>query len=303
MKKTILTMALAGLVGAACVGGAVVAQAPSKGKAAAAYKAPRGPGGHPDLSGVWSVMNTANWDVEPHAARSALMMRPGPIVPVPDRSVVALGAIGAVPAGMGVVVGGKLPYTPEALKVRDENRAQYITIAEKGEKTEHYVARDPEVRCFLPGVPRANYMSHPFQIFHSDQAMLVAYEYAGAVRNVLFKDPGPAPVDSWMGQSVGKWEGDTLVVTVTGQLDGSWFDRSGNHHSGEMTVVERWTPTGPNTLRYEAEITDAATFTRPWKMSMNLYRRLGEDGRLQQFKCVEFVEELIYGHLRKEPLK
>jgi len=122
------------------------------------------------------------------------------------------------------------------------------------------------------------------------------------VRNVLFTDPGPAPVDSWMGQSVAKWEGDTLVVTVTGQLDRTWFDRSGNHHSGEMKVVERWTPTGPNTMRYEAEITDPVTFTKPWKMSMNLYRRLGEDGRLQQFKCVEFVEELIYGHLRKNPV-
>jgi hypothetical protein len=145
-------------------------------------------------------------------------------------------------------------------------------------------------------------MSYPFQIFQSEKQMLIAYEYAGAVRNVLFTDPGPAPVDSWMGQSVAHWEGDTLVVVVTGQNDSTWFDRAGNFHSADMKVVERWTPTGPNLMRYEAEVTDPSTFTRPWKMSMNLYRHVGDDARLGQFKCVEFVEELMYGKLRKNPL-
>jgi hypothetical protein len=145
-------------------------------------------------------------------------------------------------------------------------------------------------------------MTHPFQIFQSEKQMLFAYEYAGAVRNMMFNDPGPAPVDSWMGQSVAHWEGDSLVVVVTGQNDSTWFDRAGNFHSADMKVVERYTPTGPNVMRYEAEISDANTFTRPWKMSMNLYRRVGDDARLGQFKCVEFVEELMYGHLRKNPL-
>jgi hypothetical protein len=286
MIRTVIALALAGVV----VGGQAQAQ-PARAKAAATYKAPRGPDRvHPDLNGVWQVMNTANWDIEPHAARAALQFRPGPVTPVPAKEVVALGAVGAVPAGLGVVEGGEIPYTPEARKIRDENRADYLK-------------RDPEVKCYLPGVPRANYMHLPFQIFQSDKATLIAYEYAGAVRNILFTDPGEAPVDSWMGQSVGKWEGDTLVVTVTGQLDSSWLDRAGNHHSGDMKVVERWTPTSPTTMRYEATITDPNTFTRPWKMSMNLYKRVGEDARLQQFKCVEFVEELMYGHLRKEPLK
>ncbi len=286
MIRTVVALALASVV----FGGQAQAQ-PAKAKAAAAYKAPRGPDGrHPDFNGVWQVMHSANWDIEPHAARAALQFRPGPVVPVPAKEVVALGAVGAVPAGLGVVEGGEIPYTPEAKKLRDENRADYLK-------------RDPEVKCYLPGVPRANYMHLPFQIFQSDKATLIAYEYAGAVRNILFTDPGPAPVDSWMGQSVGKWEGDTLVVTVIGQLDSSWFDRAGNHHSADMKVVERWTPTGPGVMRYEAEITDPNTFTRPWKMSMNLYRRVGEDARLQQFKCVEFVEELMYGSLRKEPLK
>jgi hypothetical protein len=247
-------------------------------------------GGHPNFSGVWSVMNTANWDIEPHLARAALELRPGPVVPVPAKAIVALGAVGSVPAGMGVVEGGKIPYTAEAL-------------AKKLDNQKHYLERDPEVKCDLPGVPRANYMSLPFQIVQSGKTFLMSYEYAGGVRDVLFTDPGAAPIDSWMGQSVGKWDGDTLVITVTGQNDNTWFDRAGNFHSADMKVVERWTLTSPNTIRYEAEITDPATFTKPWKMSMNLYRRLGEDARLQQFKCVEFVEELMYGDLRKEPVK
>ena len=302
MIRTLLALALAGAVVSSQAQAAVTtttttttkaapaAKMPTKG-AMAAYHAPRGPDGkHPDLNGVWQVMNTANYNIEPHASSAALQMRPGPVVPVPAKDVLALGAVGSVPAGLGVVEGGAIPYTPEALKQRDANKADWIH-------------KDPEIKCYLPGVPRANYMALPFQIFQSESATLIAYEYAGAVRNLQFKDPGPAPVDSWMGQSVAHWEGDTLVVVVTGMLDSTWFDRAGNFHSGDMKVTERWTPTGPGVMRYEAMIEDPATFTRPWKMSMNLYKHVGDDARLQQFKCVEFVEELMYGHLRKEPLK
>ncbi|MGA0605295.1 hypothetical protein ACO2Q0_04775 [Phenylobacterium sp. VNQ135] len=288
MIRIAAALAVAGLV---VSGPAAMAQPKAKAGAQATYKAPRLTGTKlPDLNGVWQVMNSAGWDVEPHAARAALQMRPGPYIPVPAKDVLALGAVGAVPGGLGVVEGGEIPYTPDARKMRDENRANYLD-------------RDPEVKCYLPGVPRANYMHLPFQIFQSEKSLMIAYEYAGAVRNVMFDDPGPAPVDSWMGQSVAKWDGDSLVITVTGQNDRTWFDRAGNHHSANMTVVERYTPTGPNTMRYEATITDPDTFTRPWKMSMNLYKRVGEDAQLNQFKCVEFVEELMYGHLRKEPLK
>jgi hypothetical protein len=286
MNRILAALAVIGLAVTA-----PIAQAQAKPKAAAAYKAPRGPDGkHPDLNGVWQVMNSAGWDIEPHAARAALQLRPGPVVPVPAKPVVALGAVGAVPGGLGIVEGGEIPYTAEAKAQRDANRADYLNL-------------DPEVKCYLPGVPRANYMHLPFQIFQSETSMLIAYEYAGAVRNLLFTDPGPAPIDSWMGQSVAKWEGDTLMVTVTGMNDRTWFDRAGNFHSDQMQVVERWTPIGPTTIRYEATITDPATFTRPWKMAFNLYKRQGEDARLNQFKCVEFVEELMYGDLRKEPLK
>jgi hypothetical protein len=246
--------------------------------------------GKPDLNGIWQTLNTANWDIQAHMARPALAMRPGPVVPVPAKEVLAFGAVGSVPSGVGVVEGDEIPYRPEALATKKENQ-------------ENWLARDPEIKCYLPGVPRATYMPFPFQIFQSDKAFFIAYEYAGAVRNVYLKDPGPPQVDTWMGQSVGRWEGDTFIVVTNGLNDQSWFDRAGNHHSEAMTVTERYTMTDPDHIQYEATIEDARTFTRPWKMSMPLYRHVNKNARLGQFKCVEFVTELMYGHLRKEPLK
>jgi hypothetical protein len=123
------------------------------------------------------------------------------------------------------------------------------------------------------------------------------------VRNLFMKDPGPAPVDSWMGQSVAHWEGETLVVDVRGFNDQSWFDRAGNFHSDKLHVVERYTRTSPDVITYEAMIEDPEVFTRPWKMSMPLYRRQEKNAQLMDFKCVEFVEELMYGQWRKKPLE
>ena len=247
-------------------------------------------GGKPNMNGIWQALNTANYDILSHQAKAALAFRPGPVVPVPAAQVVALGAVGAVPAGNGIVEGDEIPYLPEAAKKQKENQ-------------ENWLDRDPEIKCYLPGVPRANYMPMPFQILHSDKAVFFAYEYAGAVRNILLTDPGPAPVDSWMGQSVGKWEGDTFVVTVTGFNDQTWFDRAGNHHSDKLKVTERYTMQGPDHMWYEATIEDPVTFSKPWKMRFPLYRHINPDARLNQFKCVEFVEELLYGKYRKTPVQ
>src|SRR6202046_681728 len=183
----------------------------------AAYRAPRTAGGKRDLNGIWQALNEANYDVEAHVARAALAVRPGPYGPVPAAPVLALGAVGSVPPGLGVVEGGELPYKPEALAKRKENR-------------ENWVTSDPEIKCYLPGVPRATYMPYPFQILQSASALVMVYEYDGAVRNIYFKSPGPAPADSWMGQSVGHWDRDTLVIDVTDMNDKTWFDRSGNFH-------------------------------------------------------------------------
>lgn len=234
------------------------------------------PDGKPNLNGIWQAMNTANWDLQDHAARPGL--------------VVALGAIGAEPGGPGVVEGNEIPYLPAARERKKANFEQRLTA-------------DPEVKCYLPGVPRATYMPYPFQIFHSADAIFFAYEYDGAVRNIYLKDPGPAPTDSWMGQSVGHWEGNTLVVDVTGLDEHTWFDRAGNFHSDALHVVERYTPLGPDILSYEATIEDSKVFSRPWKISMPLYRHVEKNARLMEFKCVEFVEELMYGEFTKKTSK
>jgi len=254
-----------------------------------AYRAPRGPDGKPDFNGIWQSINEANYDLEGHMARPAMMVRPGPYGPVPAAAVVALGAVGAVPPGVGVVEGGEIPYKPEALAKKKENQKDWLN-------------RDPEIKCYLPGVPRATYMPYPFQILQSARAITFVYEYAGAVRNINLKDPGPAPTDTWMGQSVGHWEGETLVVDVTGMNDKTWFDRAGDFHTDKLHVVERYTRTSPDVISYEATIEDPGVFTRPWKIGMALYRRQEKNAQVLDFKCVEFVEELLYGPYRKSPL-
>jgi hypothetical protein len=253
------------------------------------YRAPRADGGHPDLNGIWQAMNEANYDLEAHVAQPAMALRPGPYGPVPAAPVLALGAVGAVPPSRGVVEGGEIPYKPEMLVKKKENQ-------------ENWTTRDPEIKCYLPGVPRATYIPQPFQIFQNAKQIFFAYQFAGAVRDIFLKDPGPAPVDSWMGQSVGHWEGETLVIDVTGFNDQTWFDRAGNFHSDVLHVVERYTRTSPDVISYEARIEDSKVFTHPWKIHMPLYKRQEKDIQLLDFKCVEFVEELMYGQWRKNPL-
>ncbi len=106
-----------------------------------------------------------------------------------------------------------------------------------------------------------------------------------------------------MGWSRGRWDGETLVADVTDLNDQTWFDRAGNFHSDALHVVERYTRIKPDVLMYEATIEDPKVFTRPWKISMPLYRRLEKNAKVLEYKCVEFAEELLYGHLRKQPRK
>ena len=171
--------------------------------------------------------------------------------------------------------------------------------SEKNENSANWLTADPEVKCYLPGVPRATYMPFPFQIVQTANDILIAYEYASASRAVHIGNSDPIPLDSWMGQSSGHWDGETLVIDVTGFNDQTWFDRAGNFHSDALHVVERYTAISPDAIRYEATIEDPKVFTQPWKMAMPLYRRLEKNVQLLEFKCVEFVEELLYGHLFK----
>lgn len=248
------------------------AAAATKPAAATTYRAPRTADGKPDLSGIWQAMNTAEWDIQAHDAKQ------GPLV--------VMGAEGGIPAGLGVVEGGPLPYKPEALAKKKENEANWLAL-------------DPVVKCFLPGLPRATYMGFPFEIVQSPQYLAFTYEFDFASRVVNIGIKSKAPVDSWMGWSSGTWEGDTLVVDVTGMVEDTWFDRAGDYHSDELHLTERYTPTGPNSLLYEVTVDDPKVYTRPWKMSMPLYRRLDKNIQLLEYNCVPFVEELMYGHLRK----
>lgn len=230
--------------------------------------------GHPDLNGVWQAIGTANWNIQTHRAAA------GPA---------EFGAIGAIPPGYGVVVGDEIPYQEWALAQREQN-------------FEHRYTLDPEIRCYMPGVPRATYLPHPFQIVQGDRKILIVYGFAETSRTIHMdkENPEPAPIDSWMGRSHGRWDGDTLVVDVSGFNGQSWFDRAGNFASNNLRVTERYTPMGSDALMYEATIEDPTVFTRPWTLRMPLYRRLEPNARVPEFKCVEYAEEIIYGRLRRQ---
>ena len=219
-------------------------------------------------------MSTANWDLQDHPAQA------GPFF--------QLGAVGAIPSGQGVVEGGAIPYKPEALKQKEEN-------------FKNRWKDDPEVKCYMGGIPRATYMPYPFQIVQTPQSILMAYEYATANRVInMSKTPLEASVDTWMGTANGHWEGDTLVVDSTGFNDQSWFDRAGDFHSDQLHVVERFTLIDADHIDYQATIEDPQVFTRAWKISLPLYRNISKNAQLTEFKCVEFAEELLYGDVRRK---
>jgi hypothetical protein len=246
--------------------------------------------GKPDFSGIWQTTSTANWDLLTHDARPMVAQR-GVYsdVPVLAAPVVALGTAGWVPPGLGVVEGDEIPYQEWAAKRKREN-------------AENWLDRDPELKCYMPGVPRAMYLPYPFQIFQGTNKIMMIFEFADAQRTISLDKVDPYPGDAYMGYSVGRWDGDTLVVDVTSFTPYTWFDRAGDFHSDALHVTERYTPMGPNAIRYEATIEDPKVFTRPWKISLPLYRHLEPDAQILDFRCIEQVEETLYGHLRKQQL-
>ncbi|MEO0062927.1 MAG: hypothetical protein RLZZ08_1487 [Pseudomonadota bacterium] len=285
MKKLSI---LAATAAAIAVLSATPVLAKAKANAPAAVSAPAKIDGKPNLNGVWQTMGSANWNLEPHSAAS------NPL-PAADR---LIGAMGAISAGLGVVEGGTIPYKPEALDQLKANR-------------EHIINHDPEAACYLPGIPRATYMGHPFQIVQGGgDDIFVAYEYASANRVIKMGEVGIPPIDTWMGTSYGQWEGDTLVVTTLAQSPGdvklpggalepgvTWLDRAGNYLTNTTTVVERFTVRDKDHIDYEVTITDPELYTRPWKIKMPLYRRIEDNAQLLDFRCVPFSENLLYGDL------
>jgi hypothetical protein len=243
---------------------------------AAAQKIPRMAGGKPDFNGIWESLSTANWDLQDHSAYAGPMWE--------------MGAIAAVPAGQGIVEGGLIPYLPAAAEKRKQNFANRR-------------AADPEAKCYLPGIPRAAYLPYPFQIVQSNKDMLFIYQFATASRQVNMGKAREVGADSWMGMSNGHWEGDTLVVDVTGLNGKAWLDRAGDFSSDGLHVVERYTLTDQDHVAYEATLEDPKVFARPWKMHLTLYRRVEKGFQLMEFKCIPFAEELLYGEFRKQPGK
>jgi hypothetical protein len=219
------------------------------------YTTPRTAFGHPDLTGVWQTVNSAVWNVEAHPA--------------------SLG----VPAGQSVVIGGDIPYRASAIAQREENYRNRLTD-------------DPEAQCKMVGVPRATYMPYPFQIVQTPTQVSILHEYVHTVRSIFLNSDHPEDpaIRYWMGDSRGRWEGDTLVVDVVNFTDETWFDRSGNYHSEALHVVERYTPTGPDHMIYEVMIDDPEVFTEPWHMSMPLYRRKEGNSRLLEYECYDYLE-------------
>ena len=209
---------------------------------------PRTPDAKPNLQGIWQVLNTAAWDIQDHAAR--------------------LG----VPAGQGIVDGNEIPYQPAAL-------------AKKRANFENRATADPETKGYLPGVPRIMYMPFPFQIFQTPEQIVMVFEYDRGVRNIYTNGtPHPrGPLNWWLGDSRGRWEGNTLVVDVVYFTDQTWFDRAGNFHSDALHLVERFTPAGPDHINYEVTVEDPNVFSRAWMMRTVFYRRKGPNVRVLEY--------------------
>ncbi len=217
---------------------------------------PRMPDGRPDLRGIWQTMNSAVWNLEDHSAE--------------------LG----IPAGQSVIESGRIPYLPAALAQRERNYENRLTD-------------DPEANCYMVGVPRITYMPYPFQIMQTPEQITFLYEYIHIFRNVrIDSDHIPGPIQWWMGDSRGHWEDDTFVVDVVHFTDRTWLDRSGNYHSPELHVVERYTPMGPNHIQYEATLEDPQVFSEPWTIRMPLYRRLEPNTQILEYECYAYTEEL-----------
>ena len=252
------------------------------------------PDGRPNFNGVWQAVNEAHWDLEAHEALPGMVMQDGvydyEYAKVPAAPVVALGAAAGVPGSLGVVQGdGRIPYTEEALRIKEEN-------------AENWIDRDPELKCYLPGIPRAMYMPYPFQIVQGTDKIHMTFGFSNAARVIHLDDVDLPPDYTYMGHSVGRWEGDTLVVDVTEFNGRTWFDRAGNFHSEALRLTERFTPMTADAIWYEVTVTDPETFTEPWTIAMPLYRRLDPNATVLDYPCIEFAEEFMYGHLRREQL-
>lgn len=263
---SIVSLAAAGVVAVALLPAVPVAgQARGQQAAAApaaAFKAPRTSFNQPNLQGIWQTMSTAHYDLEPHAATYQS------------------------PAGVGVVIDppdGKIPYTPAARAQKDLNYKNRLDD-------------DPHAKCWKPGTPHFVYLPFPFQIIQTQNQVTMISEYVHNVRILYLNRSKHYPdgeVDFWNGDTVAKWEGDTLVTEVANFGGQAWLDRAGNHSSPDLKVVERFAMIDNDTIRYQATMTDPKTYTRPWTLEVLLYRRKEPNLRIMEYECHAYAENSL----------
>ena len=224
---------------------------------------PRMADGKPNLQGIWQASGSAAADLQDHPARLNML------------------------AGRSVVEGGEIPY-------------QAWAAAKRAENFQNRQKADPLAQCYMPGTPRIMYLDFPFQIFQTPRTIAMTFEWSLDYR-LIYTDGSPHPMDldSWMGDSRGHWDGDTLVVDVANQNDKTWLDMAGDIHSDALHVVERYRMTGADTIQYEATIDDSKVFTRPWTIRILLRRRLDRD-RLFEYVCQAEREESEGAFTREE---
>lgn len=223
---------------------------------------PRTGSGKPDFSGIWQTLSEADYDLEPHAGRRD------------------------APPGPGVVEGGKIPYLPAALAQRQKN----------------FEARqedDPRLKCWTLGVPRSVYYPAPFQIFQRDRDLTLVHQLGHQVRTIHTNGTQHSTdVDEpfFLGDSRGRWEGDTLLVDVTTFNEETWLDRAGNYHSEDLHVVERWSFVDKDTISYTATLEDPKVFSASWKVNVLLHRRRDANFQLIEDYCFTLPYEKYYPH-------
>jgi hypothetical protein len=216
--------------------------------------------GKPDFSGIWQTTSAAEFDLEPHGTRKDAS--PGP----------------------GVVEGGAIPYLPAALERKKKNFAAREKV-------------DPRLKCWTLGTPRGIYYPEPFQIFQRPRDLTIAFQFGQSVRTIHTNGTQhPVELDSefFLGDSRGHWEGDTLVIDVNHFNDETWLDRAGNFHSDKLHVIEHWKLLDANTIEYRATLEDPEVFSRPWSLSVILYRHREKNFQLVENYCFTLDYDKYY---------
>jgi len=227
---------------------------------AAGLRIPRLPSGRPDFSGIWQTTSAADFDLEPHSARKD------------------------APPSVGVVEGGVIPYLPQALEQKMKNFAARAT-------------NDPRLKCWTLGTPRGIYYPEPFQVFQRDRDLTIVFQFGHSVRTIHTnntKHPAETDNEFWLGDSRGRWEGDTLVVDVADFGEETWLDRAGNFHSTKLHVVERWRLLDENTIEYKATLEDPNVYSKPWTLSVLLHRHREKNFQLIENYCFTLDYDKYY---------